>query len=121
MDFTTFCYLQSNEYSEAKSSIDTRICVESNGQPKVMLNISKSSKSLIFVSFIFSGMVFWLGSHYLSDALTHFSSAVNLQRSVAPEKTLFEVSRSLDQQRSSVQQVLIESRQFDQDLSLIHI
>lgn len=115
MDFTTFCYLQSNEYSEAKSSIDTRICVESNGQPKVMLNISKSSKSLIFVSFIFSGMVFWLGSHYLSDALTHFSSAVNLQRSVAPEKTLFEVSRSLDQQRSSVQQVLIESRQFDQD------
>ena len=77
-----------------------------------MINISKSSKNLIFVSFIFSGMVFWLGSHYLSDALTHFSGALSLQRSVAPEKTLFEISKTLDQQRSAVQRILIESKQF---------
>ena len=77
-----------------------------------MINISKSSKNLIFVSFIFSSMVFWLGSHYLSDALNHFSGALSLQRSVAPEKTLFEISKTLDQQRSAVQRILIKSKQF---------
>ena len=80
-----------------------------------MVNLSKSSKSLIVVSFIFSGMVFWLGSNYLSDALTHFSSALSLQRSVAPEKTLFDISKSLDAQRSAVQRILIESRQFNEE------
>ena len=80
-----------------------------------MVNLSKSSKSLIVVSFIFSGMVFWLGSNYLSDALTHFSSALSLQRSVAPEKTLFDISKSLDAQRSAGQRILIESRQFNEE------
>ena len=84
-----------------------------------MLNISKSSKNLIFVSFIFSGMVFWLGSHYLSDALTHFSSSLSLQRSVSPEKTLFEISKSLDHQRTAVQRILIESQNFSDDRGLL--
>ena len=84
-----------------------------------MVNISKNSKNLIFVSFIFSGMVFWLGSHYLSDALSHFSSSLSLQRSVSPEKTLFEVSKSLDQQRNAVQRILIESKNFSEERGLL--
>lgn len=84
-----------------------------------MINISKSSKNLIIVSFIFSAMVFWLGSRYLSDALTHFSSALSLQRSVVPETTLFEMADSIDQQRSAVQRYLISSRSFAEERSAL--
>jgi diguanylate cyclase (GGDEF)-like protein len=84
-----------------------------------MINISKSSKNLIIVSFIFSAMVFWLGSRYLSDALTHFSSALSLQRSVVPETTLFEMADSIDQQRSAVQRYLISSQSFSEERSTL--
>lgn len=79
-----------------------------------MIKISKISKNLIGVSIISSMMVFWLGSRYLSDAHSQFTSALHLQSSVAPERTLFEIAHNLDQQRGTVQRVLIGSTDFDE-------
>ncbi len=81
-----------------------------------MVNISKISKNLIIVSLISSLMVFWLGSRYLTDAHGQFSGAMQLQRSVVPERTLFEVARNLDVERSTVQRILTSSTQFDDQL-----
>lgn len=70
---------------------------------------SKNSTNLIAVSLISALMVLWLGSRYLSDAHTQYSGAMQLQRSVAPETTLFEIAQSLDHERSVIQDILIKS------------
>jgi hypothetical protein len=77
-----------------------------------MIDISKVSKNLIGVSLISSLLVFWLGSRYLSDAHTQFSGAMQLQASVAPETTLFEVAANLDHERATVQNILVSSVRF---------
>ncbi len=79
-----------------------------------MINISIISKNLIAVSLISSLMVFWLGGRYLSDAHTQFSGAMQLQRSVAPETTLFDIAHSLDQERATIQRILVSSDEYDQ-------
>jgi hypothetical protein len=84
-----------------------------------MISISKISKSLIIVSLVFSIMVCWLGSRYFSDALTHYSSASNLQRSVIPETTLFEIAKSLNNQRNAVQTTLITANEFGRERALL--
>ena len=77
-----------------------------------MINISRVSKNLIGVSLISSLLVFWLGSRYLSDAHTQFSGAMQLQASVAPETTLFEVAANLDHERATVQKILVSSNRY---------
>ena len=81
-----------------------------------MLNISKISTNLILVSLISSLMVFWLGSRYLSDAHAQFSGAMQLQRSVVPEGTLFEVAQSLDLERAAIQRILTSSIEYDEEV-----
>ena len=81
-----------------------------------MLNISKISTNLILVSLISSLMVFWLGSRYLSDAHAQFSGAMQLQRSVVPEGTLFEVAQSLDLERATIQRILTSSIEYDEEV-----
>ena len=80
-----------------------------------MINVSRVGKNLIGVSLLSSILVFWLGSRYLSDALTQFSGAQQLQSSVAPESTLFEVADNLDHERATIQQILISSTRFGND------
>ncbi|MBX2837825.1 MAG: diguanylate cyclase, partial [Gammaproteobacteria bacterium] len=78
-----------------------------------MFEITKISKNLIGVSLISVMMVFWLGSGYLSDAHTQFTGATQLQRSLVPESTLFELARSLDRERAAVQQQMVSSDVYD--------
>ena len=85
-----------------------------------MTNISKTGKNLIIVSLAFSIMVFWLGCRYLSDSITFFNGSVQLQHSVTPETTLFELANNLDQRRSTVQKVMVESEDFDVDREALH-
>ncbi len=56
-------------------------------------------------------LVFWLGSRYLSEALDQYSAAEQLQLSVAPEKTLFELANSLDIERAAIQRILVDADQ----------
>ena len=79
-----------------------------------MIDVSKISANLIGVSLISSMMVFWLGSRYISVAHTQFSGASQLQRSVAPESALFDVARSLDLERGSIQNILVSSTEYDE-------
>jgi len=74
-----------------------------------MLDISKVSKNLIAVSAISSLLVIWLGSRFLSDAYIQYSGAAQLQRSVLPEQTLFNLARSIDRERSSIQKLIVST------------
>lgn len=81
-----------------------------------MIDISKTRKNLIGVSLISSLMVFLLGGRYLSDAHTQFFGAMQVQSSVAPETKLFEIANSLDQERATIQRILIRSTEYNEEL-----
>ncbi len=77
-----------------------------------MIEISKISKNLIAVSLVSAALVFWLGARYISDAHLQFSGVTQLQRSVTPETTLFEIANNIDQERAEIQRILITSHEF---------
>ena len=74
-----------------------------------MFNVSRISKNLLAVSLFTTILVVWLGSRYLSDARTLFSEATQLERSVIPETTLFNIQNSLDQERAATQRILLSA------------
>ncbi len=77
-----------------------------------MIEISKISKNLIGVSLVSSALVFLLGARYVSDAHMQFSDVTQLQLSVTPETTLFELANNIDHERAEVQRILVTSNQF---------
>jgi len=81
-----------------------------------MFTFSNISTNLIGVSFVSAMMVFWLGSRYWSDAHIQFSGARQVQRSVAPETSLFEIADSLDRERNAIQRTLVNAKRFEGDL-----
>lgn len=82
-----------------------------------VIDTSKISTNLIGISLITSLLVFWLGSRYLADALDQYSAAEQLQLSVTPEQSLFELAKSLDTERSAIQRLLITSQQSEDALA----
>ncbi len=82
-----------------------------------MYAFSSLSKNLIAVSLVSALLVIWLGSRYWSDARNQFSGASQLELSVAPETTLFDIAASLDRERSAVQHALVGAERFKGDLN----
>ena len=81
-----------------------------------MFNISKISKHLIVVSAISTLLVFWLGSRFISEALTQYSGATNLQKMSAPEKALLQSAESFAVDRAALQRIMVVN---DQDFDLV--
>jgi len=86
-----------------------------------MFNFSRISKNLIGVSVISTLMVFWLGSRYLFDAYTQYAEAIQLQRSIAPEITLFELAHRLNIERDEAQRTLVSADQFSEELAPLEV
>jgi len=84
-----------------------------------MFNFSKISTNLIVVSLISSVMVLWLGTKYISDAHQRFSGAIQLQRSVTPETTLFEIAQNLNLERGAIQKALVSSDRYEEQLDYL--
>lgn len=76
-----------------------------------MIKFSKNSQNLIGVSVISSVLVLWLGAIFLSDAHTQLSGATQLQNSVTPEVTLFQLADSLDKERATIQRTLVSDEE----------